>query len=60
MHINNLGHITKMAAKPIYGKNSSKIFSRTGGPISKFALVIVLCLFFFSLFISFKFYDYPI
>ena len=32
MHINNLGHITKMAAMPIYGKNSSKIFSRTGGP----------------------------
>ena len=58
MHINNLGHITKMAAMPIYGKNSSKIFSRTGGPISKFALVIV---FFFSLFIFFfKFYDYPI
>ena len=52
MHINNLGHITKMAAIPIYGKNSTKIFSRTGGPISKFALVIVLCLFFF-LFIYF-------
>ena len=31
----NAGHITKMAAKPIYGKNPSKIFfSRTGGPIS--------------------------
>ena len=29
------GHITKMAAMPIYGKNPSKIFlSRTGGPIS--------------------------
>ena len=41
MHINKLGHITKMAAMPIYGKNSSKIFARTGGPISKFALVIV-------------------
>ena len=28
------GHITKMAATPIYGKNPSKIFfSRTGGPI---------------------------
>ena len=50
MHINNLGHITKMAAKTIYGKNSSKIFSRTGGPISKFALVIVC---FFFLFIYF-------
>ena len=41
MHINNLGHITKMAAMPIYGKKNSKIFSRTGGPFSKFALVIV-------------------
>ena len=30
----HLGHMTKMAAKPIYGKNPSKIFfSRTGGPI---------------------------
>ena len=27
--------MTKMAAMPIYGKNPSKIFSRTGGPISK-------------------------
>ena len=26
-------HESKMAAMPIYGKNSSKIFSRTGGPI---------------------------
>ena len=30
----HLGHMTKMTAKPIYGKNPSKIFfSRTGGPI---------------------------
>ena len=29
----NLGHMTKMAATPIYGKNPSKIFSRTGGQI---------------------------
>ena len=30
----NLGHMTKMAATPIYGKNHSKIFfSRTGWPI---------------------------
>ena len=29
------GHMTKMAAKPIYGKNPSKIFlSGTCGPIS--------------------------
>ena len=33
--INGPGHMTKMAATPIYGKNPSKIFfSRTGGPIS--------------------------
>ena len=38
MKINELdaGHMTKMAATPIYGKNPSKIFfSRTGGLISK-------------------------
>ena len=30
----HLGHMTKMAATPIYGKNPLKIFfSRTGGPI---------------------------
>ena len=29
------GHMTKMAATPIYGKNISQIFfSGTGGPIS--------------------------
>ena len=31
----HLGHMTKMAATPIYGQTPSKIFfSRTGGPIS--------------------------
>ena len=31
----NFGHMTKMAATPIYGKNLSQIFfSRTGRPIS--------------------------
>ena len=30
----HLGHMTKMAATPIYGKNPSKIFSGTGGQIS--------------------------
>ena len=35
MFINNPGHMTKMAAMPLYGKNPSKIFfSGTGGPIS--------------------------
>ena len=34
VYINGLGHMTKMAATPIYGKNPSKIFfSRTGRPI---------------------------
>ena len=36
IYINNLGHKTRMATMPIYGKNHSKIFySGTGGPISK-------------------------
>ena len=30
----HLGHMTKMATTPIYGKKPSKIFSGTGGPIS--------------------------
>ena len=30
----HLGHMTKMAAMPIYGKNPSKIFSGTVGPFS--------------------------
>ena len=35
VYINNSGHMTKMAAMPIYGKNPSKIFfSGTTGPIS--------------------------
>ena len=35
MFINNPGHMTKMAAVAMYGKNPSKIFfSVTGGPIS--------------------------
>ena len=34
MYINNPGHMTKIAAMPIYGKNPSKICSETGGPIS--------------------------
>ena len=35
MYINNPGHMTKMAAMPIYGKKKpSKIFSGTSGLIS--------------------------
>ena len=34
VYINSPGHMTKMAAMPIYSKNPSKIFfSRTGGQI---------------------------
>ena len=34
VYINGPGHMTKMAATPIYGKKPSKIFfSRTGRPI---------------------------
>ena len=34
VYINGPGHMTRMAAMPIYGKNPSKIFfSRTGRPI---------------------------
>ena len=36
MYIKNLGHMTKMAAMPIYSKNLSKIFvPGTGEPILK-------------------------
>ena len=34
MYINNLGHMTKMAAMPIYGINPSNIFSETNRLIS--------------------------
>ena len=29
----SLGHMTKLATTPIYGKNPSEIFSRTKGPV---------------------------
>ena len=35
MYIDNVGHMTKMAAMPIYGKNPSKIFSETNRLISR-------------------------
>ena len=35
MYINNVGHMTKMAAMPTYGKNPSKIFSETNRLISR-------------------------
>ena len=37
VYINGPGHLTKMAATPIYGKNPSKIFfSRTWGDLDLF------------------------
>ena len=33
VYINGPGHMTKMAAMPIYDKNPSKIFSRTRSPM---------------------------
>ena len=35
VYIYYLVHMTKMAAMPIYDKNPSKIFSESGGPMSK-------------------------
>ena len=34
VYINSPGHMTKMVAMPIYGKNLKKFLSRTGVPIS--------------------------
>ena len=40
----NPGHMTEMAATPIYGKNPSKFFfSGTEGPISTKLLPIIVC-----------------
>ena len=33
VYINGPGHMTKMAATPIYGKKLLKIFYRTGSPL---------------------------
>ena len=33
IHQHNAGHMTKIAAMPIYGKNTFKIFTGTTGPI---------------------------
>ena len=34
IYTNELGHMTNMAAVPIYGKNLKKIFSRTNRPMT--------------------------
>ena len=53
MFINNPGHMTEMAAMPIYSKNPSKIlFSRTGGPISTKLSMKHLDLKFYNVFIN--------
>ena len=33
-YTNGLGHMTKMVATPMYGKNTSEMFSRTRGQIA--------------------------
>ena len=40
MHQHNAGHMTKMAAMPIYGKKTSKIFvsGTTGAILMKFCM----------------------
>ena len=53
MYIRNPGHMTKMAAMPIYGKNPSKIFfSRTGGLISKKLGMKLRCLKHYNVYIN--------
>ena len=34
IYINELGHMTNMAAMPIYGKNLKNFFSRTNRPMA--------------------------
>ena len=53
VYINNPGHMTKMAAMPIYGKKPSNIFcSRTGGPISKKLGMKHRCLKYYNVYIN--------
>ena len=57
MFINNLGHIIKMAAMPIYGKKPSKFFfSRTTGPISTKLDMKHLGLEYYNKFINYDFW----
>ena len=46
IYINELGHMTNMAAMPIYGKNFKKIFfSRTTRPMTlKLSTYVALCM----------------
>ena len=52
MCISNLVHMTKMAAMPIYGQNPAKIFSKTGGLISKKLGKKYLCLKYYNVYIN--------
>ena len=52
MYYNNLGHMTKMAAMSIYGKNPSKIFSETNGLISTNPGVKHRCLKYYNVYIN--------
>ena len=53
MYMNNSGHMTKMAAMHIYGKNPSKIFfSGTGGPISTKLGMRHQCLKYYNVYIN--------
>ena len=52
MYINYLVHMTKMAAMSIYGKNPSKIFSESGGPIPKKLGMKHQCLKYYNVFIN--------
>ena len=54
MFINNPGHMTKMAAMPIYVKNPSKFFfSGTTGPISTKLVMKHLGLEYYNVFINY-------
>ena len=53
MFINNPGHMTKMAAMPIYGKNPSKFFSGTAGPISTKHVMKLRGLEYYNVFINY-------
>ena len=44
IYTNELGHMTNMAAMPIYGKNLKKIFSRSNRPMTlKLGMQHCLC-----------------
>ena len=52
MYINNLGHMTKLAVMPLYGKNPTKIFSQTGVLISTKLGMKHRCLKYYNVYIN--------